>query len=56
MNGEESWEDIERLVEARWPMVSKEIRAIMLKRGMINFKLSSDLEFCGNILMQVAIN
>ena len=42
-NAEENWEDIERLVEEKWPMVSKEIRATVLKRGMIDLNLLSNL-------------
>ena len=34
---EDNWEDLMREVEEKWPMVSKEIRATVLKKGMIPY-------------------
>ena len=35
LNAEENWEDMEQLVEEKWPRVSKEIRTTVLKRGIV---------------------
>ena len=32
---ENSWEDLETQVEEKWPMVGKEVRLIVLKKGML---------------------
>jgi len=42
-NAEENWDDMERLVEEKWPMVTKEMRGTLLKRGMIYLNLLSNL-------------
>jgi len=34
-DAESNWEDIEKLVEEKWPMVAREIRATVLKKGII---------------------
>ena len=34
--GGDSWEDMEKQVEEKWPMVTKEIRTIGLKQDMVN--------------------
>ena len=35
VDAESNWEDIEKLVEEKWPMVAREIRATVLKKGII---------------------
>ena len=34
MSGSENWEDIEREVEEKWPMVTKAIRETVLMKGI----------------------
>ena len=34
-NAEHDWQDIDRLVEKKWPMVTKDIRATILFKGII---------------------
>ena len=36
VDAESNWEDIEKLVEEKWPIVAREIRATVLTKGMIS--------------------
>jgi len=47
VDAEGNWEDIEKLVEEKWPMVAKEIRVTVLKKGMMILKLMlASFEMC----------